>query len=397
MEEEPRCHAGACIMSIVGKPVTSDQVFKNAKGQLVIQSQHREEEDGSIVTDVKKYTPAEKPSEHDEEVWERILEREAKLDNEREQEEGEQFYNETHKKAETEAKQNPDYTRWQIARLARATAKKLTREDYVYEAPPDEACQFLSQLESVRPYFAEPGYNIRKMNKWGKLSKKTFDERPRRRDSVKSWYEGVADGLRIAGEKGAATKTDEFIVRVILGELTDKQAAKLQGVSKGKMKDIRRQRIIELKRLGQEYGPGESQAWWEAVHNTYPTEREQQPGWHIKVRFPRTKARVYKLDISGTPTQEELDEALLRAARLLAYQMFLRETESLGFKALGLTSGMWNDDPAVAGVREGILDKVIEAFRTSQVRDLTHFYAPPLLSPTQCSIGERVQKVGDGY
>ena len=170
----------------------------------------------------------------------------------------------------TTARQSPDFNRWQLDRT-----KWSVKKEGQPPTPRDDNCAWLARLELMRPWFTQPGYSIIWQDKWGNLSgnvkgenKQWATQRPRPET------EGLVKGIEVETAKGSRTaekeKLDEIIIRQLIGELSSAQAAKLEGVTTQKMKDIMKQRIFVLKRTAIEScGRGELKALKAAVRNTY--------------------------------------------------------------------------------------------------------------------------------
>jgi hypothetical protein len=180
----------------------------------------------------------------------------------------------------------------------------------------------------------------------------------------------VAQGLAITQKTGEKKNVDDIVIRIRLGALSIAQAATLEGIGGRKMRDVIRERERVLRRHAAEsQGPGQDALWKVAIANTYSG--KTPTGWHILVRFPQTKPRVYPLDLSPDANEAELQEALLCLARVQAYRMYMDKLDKRGFKYLGIKPTTPNGDPKVQAIRKFCVDKTLEAFKNGKIRDLT--------------------------
>jgi hypothetical protein len=257
---------------------------------------------------------------------------------------------------------------WEIEFWNRKLWQLLRAEVKSLAIPPDESCARLAEIESqeLKEWFTEPARSICWQDDYGNMSGlSTYVpvRKPKRDDTQ------LIKGIEIVQKAGAKTDVDGIIIRLRLG-FTIEEEARLKGIGSRKMRDMVRERERVLRRHAVEsQGPGENAAWKAAIANTYSG--ETPTGWHILVRFPQAKPRVYPLDMGSNDGEAELQEAILILARRQAFQMFLDKIDKKGFKYLGLDPTTLNGDPKVLAIRKHIVGKTIQAFRNGKIRDLT--------------------------
>lgn len=310
------------------------------------------------------------------EFWNRRLDIVRKQDHDAEMLEGEAEYERLHQEATALAQQSPCYSEWRLALVDHRSDPnderwilEQWRERLIAIRPPDKNCARLAEIESeeICFWFTRPGRSIVGQDDFGNLSGlKTYSpiRKPKRNDD--QWEEGLA----IVQKAGQTNDVDDITIRIRLGNLSVAQAAQMKRIGSRTMRDMIRERERILRRHAAESkGPGQDALWKAAVANTYSD--ETPAGWHILVRFPKTKPRVYPLDLSPDANEAELQETLLRLARVQAYRMYLDKLDKRGLKSLGLKPATLNSDPKVQAIRKFCIDKTIQAFKNGKIRDLT--------------------------
>ncbi len=182
-----------------------------------------------------------------------------------------------------------------------------------------------------------------------------------------------------AGETGEKMKLDELAMTTYF-DRTLAEAGKLVGKGKETMKK-RRQRIVPKTMSEQEY----DDMLWKAVRATYPTIEDERPGWHALIKLERRPPYFYKLDVPARVTEDEIDDAVNRAARAETIRIAAAEADRVGLKKLSKEDGKLND--AGLKVLRETRARVFKAFEEAEIHDLyfkdlrTESNSPAVMSP----------------